>query len=248
MLAAVLLSGCGYMAYFIRPAHEPIDALEVRAQEGRRSDCLIVMLPGLGDTPDLYLEHGFVRDALAAGTRCDFVLVDAHVNYYGNDTLRPRVGQDVLVLAHARGYREIWMVGISMGGLGSLLVARDHPDLVRGVVLIAPFLGDDDVVRAITRAGGLASWAPPPIRDPDSRTEYSAALWGWLRAYLDAPGERPELYVGVGTDDSLLPTARLLEAAIPRERFYTAPGGHRWTTWRVLWRRMLEHPPWEGPR
>lgn len=244
VLAAALLSGCGYMAYFVRGAQDPIDALEVRRDPDQRSHCLVVLMPGLGDTADLFLHYGFVDDALRAGTRCDFVAVDAHLAYYGDNSLRRRVGQDIVLLASARGYREIWIVGISMGGLGAMLVARDHPGLVDGVVLIAPFLGDEAVARSVERAGGLADWEPPVIRDPDSREEYSAALWGWLRGYVEHPDRMPELYVGCGTEDPLLPTSRLLQPIVPRERFATVPGGHGWSTWRVLWRRLIARAPW----
>ena len=33
----------------------------------------------------------------------------------------------------ARGYREIWLAGASMGGLGVVAYARTHPAKIRGV-------------------------------------------------------------------------------------------------------------------
>jgi pimeloyl-ACP methyl ester carboxylesterase len=242
--AWVCLSGCNYAAYFFRPTREPVDALFAPAHEGEQSRCLVVLMPGMLDTADAYVTNGFFRDARAANNPCDLVAVDAHLGYYQSNTLRERVGRDVLLLAEARGYREIWIVGISMGGLGTMFLAREHPDIVDGVVLFAPFLGDEAVVRGIAEAGGLEAWEPRDAGDWTSQSGYTTALWSWMRGYLEHPDDMPQLYLGVGTEDRLLPVARLLEPAMPPEHFATAPGGHNWTTWRVLWRRLLERPPW----
>lgn len=106
LLASTALSGCGYMAYFVRDRRSTLDALEVRMDPAARRECLVVLMPGLGDTADAFLEHGFVDDAARASSRCDFVAVDAHLGYYTAGTLQQRVGQDILRLADARGYRE----------------------------------------------------------------------------------------------------------------------------------------------
>jgi pimeloyl-ACP methyl ester carboxylesterase len=244
-IALSLMSGCvDWAFYFIRDTHEPIDALEVRMDPEERRECLVVLLPGVFDTADAFLRNGFIEDAARQDRSCDFVAVDAHVGYYNTNTLRERVGRDILIAAEMRGYREIWLVGISMGGLGSMLLARDYPELVEGVVLLAPWLGDANVVQGIERAGGLAEWEPPEIRDPYSQNEFAAALWAWMQGYGEHPERMPQLYVGVGTDDRLLETAGLLRPVVPQDRFATADGGHQWSTWRVLWRRLLEDPPW----
>lgn len=241
-----LTSGCAYMAYFVRERHVPVEAIEVRMDPSERRDCLIVLLPGLGDTPDAFLDHGFVRDATQASDRCDFVAVDAHLGYYTSNTISERIGRDVLMLADARGYREIWLVGISLGGLGSVLVARDHPELVDGVILMAPYLGDEGVVRSVIRAGGLARWEAPEVHEPSTPREQTVAVWAWLRGYVDHPDERPPLYVAFGTEDRLAPAARALGAVLPNDHVFSTHGGHDWGTWRVLFHSILAHPPWEG--
>ena len=65
LLLSATLSGCGYMAYFFRGAHEEIEALEVRNDPDERSDCLIVMMPGLGDTKGAPRDSCFARTARA---------------------------------------------------------------------------------------------------------------------------------------------------------------------------------------
>ncbi|MFK7985146.1 MAG: alpha/beta fold hydrolase [Sandaracinaceae bacterium] len=240
-------TSCNYGAYFIRATTEPMLALEGRMDPYQRRQCLIMFMPGMLDTPDDYVNHGFFADAQAASTRCDLVAVDAHFGYYRGGTLRQRVTEDVLRVAEARGYDEIWLVGISMGGMGSLLVTQVNEGRIRGVVLLAPFLGDDNLVRSIDEAGGLAEWDAPDADDVDMNSEegFDDALWIWLQGYANAPENRPDLYIAVGTEDRLRPGVGLLAAVLPENRSGTTAGGHNWNTWRVLWRNLLRNPPWD---
>ena len=240
-----LLSGCGFATYFIRGAHDPIQALEIRMDPDVRRACLLVMLPGMLDLPDTYIDEGFTRDASDASRRCDMAVVDAHFGYYRDGRVRRRVGADIVRIAQARGYDEIWLVGISMGGLGAMLVAQDHPGEIRGVVLLAPFLGDPQLVRAIGEAGGLANWDAPDDADPLSPEGFDDAVWAWMQGYASHPEEMPLLYIGVGTEDSLLPSAQLLADVLPETQHGLAEGGHGWVTWRVMWHRLLRSPPWD---
>jgi len=219
-------------------------ALEVRVDPSARRECLVVMMPGMFDVPDHYLENGFTDDARAASDRCDFVAVDAHFGYYRDGTVRERVGGDILRVASARGYSRVWLVGISMGGLGATLVAQDHPGLVEGVILLAPFLGDPALIQSISDAGGLASWTSPET-GPDEEHAFDDALWGWLQGYVTHPDRMPRLYVGVGTEDELRPGVQLLADVLPATQHGLAEGGHKWVTWRVLWQRLMASPPWD---
>lgn len=244
-VASTLLGGCNWGAYFFRETHRPMQALEARMDPQARASCLLVMMPGMLDLPDDYLRHGFVDDAASASRRCDVVMLDAHFGYYQDGTLRRQVAGDVLVVADQRGYEDVWLVGISMGGMGALLVAQEHPELVDGVVLLAPFLGDEALVTSIERAGGLEAWEAPEDADRYDDEEYDEALWGWLQGYARHPDQMPPLYVGVGTEDRLRPGIALLAAHLPETHHGRVEGGHDWATWRQLWRRLLRSPPWD---
>ena len=243
--AALLASGCQFGAYFIRDTLEPVQALEVRMDPHERRSCLVVFLPGVLDTPDTYREQGFFEDATRASRRCDLVAVDAHFNYYRSGTVRERVGEDILRLAEARGYDELWLVGISMGGLGALMLAEEQAERIRGIVLLAPFMGDRPTLSRIEEAGGLAAWDAPDDPDRYDESEIYDVVWAWLQGYAAHPERMPELYVGVGTEDSLRPGVGLLAEVLPEDRAMTAPGAHKWVTWRILWRRLLRQPPWD---
>lgn len=239
LLATSVVSGCHYAAYFVREVREPMQGLEVRAEAGTRQRCLLVMMPGMLNLADVYLERGFIEDALAASRRCDILSLDAHWGYYRTRTLAERIGEDILALAELRGYREIWLVGSSMGGMGALQVAQAHPDRVDGVVLFAPYFGDTRLLRSIARAGGLEAWNDAEAAGPE------AALWRWLRGYATDADGMPPLYLGIGDEDGTRIGFDLLAAQVSSTHSGTAAGGHAWATWRVLWRRLLRSPPWD---
>ena len=237
--------GCEVPLYFVRARPTPIQALEVRMDPSSRRECLVILMPGMLDLPDRFLEQGLVRDAARASRRCDFVAVDGHLGYYRDGEIRRRVSRDIISVAHTRGYRDIWLVGVSMGGLGAMMVAHDNPEHIRGVVLFAPFLGDPALIESIREAGGLEAWDPPDDLDPWNAEQFDDALWAWLQSYARDPSEMPQLYIGVGELDDLRVGVELLEEVLPEVNVGRAPGGHGWAVWRVLWRRLFAHPPWD---
>ena len=58
------------------------------------------------------------------------IAVNGHLGYYFTRSLIKRIKEDVLDPAFARGYKEIWFVGTSVGGLGSMLYANDYPKML----------------------------------------------------------------------------------------------------------------------
>jgi pimeloyl-ACP methyl ester carboxylesterase len=84
-------------------------------------------------------------------------------------TFAERLRAEVIEPAQARGYDDIWLLGVSIGGFGSLLYAGEFPADIRGIVLLAPYLGGSRTPRAIEAAGGLEVWRgaarPSPFVD-----------------------------------------------------------------------------------
>ncbi|MEZ4382377.1 MAG: alpha/beta hydrolase [Nannocystaceae bacterium] len=199
----------------------------------QRARTLVVLLPGAGDSAATYDDEGFIAAAREAGVGVDLVAVNAHAGYYFGRTLPDRLWEDVLAPARAEGYREIWLVGISMGGLGALLTAQRHADAIDGLVLLAPYLGKRRTLEPIAAVGPRA-WEPA-----DAPGSYDYELWRWLKGYHDDPASRPALYLGYGTDDRGARGHALLAALLPPERTFTAPGGHDWPIWRPLWDAIL---------
>jgi pimeloyl-ACP methyl ester carboxylesterase len=242
ILLAVLLvaPGCAWMY----PTVVPLRTLAYPAAAGRRADTLLVLLPGRGDQAASFADHGFVADVHASTLSVDVVAVDAHIGYYMKETIVERVWNDVLLPARQRGYRRIWIAGISMGGLGALAIARVHGDAIERLFLLGPYLGPADLMRQIAAAGGPARWTP---NDPN---DIYQKLWRWLKGYADPAAQRPALTLGFTTGDRLAPGHRLLSQILPPERVLEGDGGHDWKSWRKLWQRTWSSPPSgaSGPR
>ena len=202
---------------------------------------LLVMLPGSYSLPEEFRSEGFVRIARAHDLAADLQLVDAHVRYYQNRNVVERLAEDVIRPARAQGYRQIWLVGISIGAVGAMLYADAHPEDVDGVVLIAPYLGTQLTANEIKRAGGLARWPSPEVTSGDIDT----ILWHWLKGQTPAEStvKKLPLFLGYGEQDRFRYNDEVLRAALPASQVFTAPGGHDWPAWRMVWERIASVLP-----
>ena len=117
MLLLWCVSGCSLLF----PAPTPMRAVHGGDSASR---CLVVFLPGLGDSADDYLKNGFLDAAKAAGVTAQLVAVNATLGYYIRRSLVDRLRDDVLTPARASGVTSIHLVGISLGGLGALFAAQ----------------------------------------------------------------------------------------------------------------------------
>ena len=228
-LGALLLSACGAF----RPARTPIRSVVVHdAGSGR---CLAVLLPGRYAIPEGFKRGGFGRTVAEKGIAMDVVAVDAHLGYYRTRTVLERIRTDVIEPARRRGYEEIWLAGTSLGGLGSLLYLRDHREEIRGVLAIAPYLGEEDVLDEIEAAGGPQRWNQPPVSEAD----IGRIVWSWL-ARGGASGEDVPVYLGWGSSDRFDRSNRMFASLLPPERVLTTHGGHDMETWNRIWAQFLE--------
>lgn len=226
LLALTALSSC----VFLRKPKTPMTQVEFPSSGEARH--LLVMLPGLADRPEAFQKGGFIDEAQSLG-QFDVVVADAHFGYYRTFGVRERLMEDVI--APIRGdYEELWLVGVSMGGYGAIAFAEKYPGEVTGIVLLAPYLGQNKVVRDIEAAGSLSAWDPDAFDDKGSeRTAHSVTIWRWLQAHGQQT-EEPIVLLGSGEDDRHMREMRLLEPVLPSERVRVVPGGHDWGPWRQL--------------
>ena len=204
------------------------------AGAGRAPRATLVMLPGAGDRAGDLVERGFVRALRDRGIGADAVIVDAHFDYYLEASVVARLHEEVLAPARRGG--PAWMMGISLGGLGALSYAREHPGTVEGVVLLAPFLGTRGLIAEVTRAGGLHAWQPGAGAPEDGERRFLA----WLREYRAGEPAWPRIYLGYGTEDRYAPASALLAPLLPAPQVMAVPGGHDWDTWLRLWGALLD--------
>ena len=217
------LSGC----FSVPPTAVPMPSISA-VTERPANDTLIVMLPGRGDRAETFLEAGF----LDAGSQWGFdvLAVDAHFGYYAERNLLPRLHEDIIVPARARGYENIWLLGISMGGFGTLLYAEEYPEDLGGIILLAPYIGEPGLATEIETAGGLSSWSG----DAEGFNDFEIRIWAWLKRVTSQP-EGTSVILGYGHSDRLARTYGPLVDALDPSRVFTRDGGHKWTTWGPLW-------------
>ncbi len=225
------LAGCSAA----RPLTVPLDTLRYAHSSAQRACCLVVFLPGRYDSAVQYEKAHFIDAVRQSGVAVNMMAVEAHYGYYTSRTIVARLRADVIAPALAQGYERIWLVGVSMGGLGALLYIRDYPRDITGVVALAPLLGEADIVQEITQAGGLWQWDIPTV----PRGAFPHELWQWLKGYLQHHGEKPRLYLGHGRQDRFAPANALLATYLPPTQVQAIAGGHAWSTGRTLWQTLL---------
>ena len=123
---------------------------------------LVVLVPGMGDLRGTYrLLAPSIRDA---GYRVVSTDLRGHgdsdttfASYNDVDT-----AGDVVALVQELGEPAV-VVGNSMGAGAAVLVAAEHPELVRGLVLLGPWVRDGKVgamQRLVNRVAMTSLWAP----------------------------------------------------------------------------------------
>jgi pimeloyl-ACP methyl ester carboxylesterase len=231
LLLAVSLTACAL------PTNAPLDVLRYRADmDGAPNQRLFVFMRGMGGSHRSFEKERLVDDMRARRLPFDMVAPNAHFGYYSGRTLVHRLKADVIDPALEQGYREIWLIGFSMGGLGSLLYRMEHPEDITGVCLIASFLGYGAIIKEIAAAGGVRRWEPG-LYDPTD--DWQRMLWHWLKSDI-ADDPACAVYLGFGTRDTYRRGQELLSAVLPADSVYTVDGGHDYPTFLALWRMFLD--------
>lgn len=237
--ATFLLGGCNVLRVAKTPMDTRLDSAGAACVA--KADTLLVLLPGRYSSIDEFVSKGMVSAVRERRIAADVMLVDAHMGYYNNGTILERLEADVFGPARAAGYRSVWLVGVSLGGLGTVLHEEALPGSIAGMVLIAPYLGEREALASI-EAGGLRAWKAPA--GPLPKDPMEPRIWRWLQAGASAPAPAlPPIYLGYGTEDRFLYSHRLLATALPPGRAFTTPGGHDWPEWRRLWQQVLAVVP-----
>ena len=234
-IALALVALCGPSCSHLLPTPTPLRTSAHPANPSSRANTLVVFLPGRGDSKEDFKAKGLLSQLSASGVEADVVAVDAHLGYYFKRSIIDRLSEDVIEPARQQGYRRIVVVGISLGGLGALLLERDRPGSVYALVLLSPYLGDRKaLLEEIRAAGGAEKWAAGrPLRSGEVQDE----IWTFL-------GQRahtlPPTWLLTGEKDRLLPGQRLLAGLLPPENVRITDGAHKWATWRALWKHVCD--------
>lgn len=235
-VAVIMSSGCAYFA------NKPLKTLFYIDSNATSNKNLFIFLRGLGGSHRSFEEEGLIEDTRQRGIAFDMVAPNAHFAYYLERTLIERLRKDVILPAKSEGYENIWLVGFSMGGLGSLLYARKHPEDISGICLVSPFLGYDAIIEEINKNGGLRSWTPEEF-SPDE--DWQRMLWHWIKIKVATENCTP-IYLGFGNSDPYAEAQQLLATALPANHIIRRKGGHDYETFKALWRSFLDRNLWSA--
>jgi len=225
VILSILLTACAYK----RPMTEPITQVHFPALvevpvEQRQ---LLVFLPGIGGKLADFERYDFIHLLQQRYPTLDITLVDAHFAYYRNRVILDRLQNDVILPAKNKGYCQIHLAGISLGGFGSLLYMREYGDaFVSSFSLLAPYMGEPTFYAHVLDPAKT----PQAINDPLN-------LWPWLSS-LTAE-QKQLIYLAYGEQDKLLDGQNALASLLPSEHSFTIAGKHRWPVWRALLQQGL---------
>jgi esterase/lipase superfamily enzyme len=202
----------------------PLDLLWGAKEKDNKS--LFIFLPGVRDDKEDFLNKGLFSRLQDSGVRADMVAAGLHLAYLETGTGVARLHEDIIVPAQNHGYKKIWLVGISLGGLNALLYLKDRPDDICGLVLLSPYLGEKKINEEIIQAGGIEKWKPSNTAELNDEEK----LWLWLKN-----SRLNNIYLGTGSEDRFFSLQQQLAQLLPTKNTHVIKGGHRWPVWQELW-------------
>lgn len=213
--------------------NKPLTLLWDKAE--KKQDKLIIFIPGIYDSVDKFKRESFFSDARVAGIKADMVAININVGHLTERVMIPRIRKDVFRLIRNEGYKNIWIVGVSIGGLSSLIYLQHHEKDLCGVVVLAPFLADDRLIKEVRKFGGIKKWVPEAEKIKDSIDDQINSLWNWLTTKNDFSN----IYLGYGKQDRFIVGSHLLETYLEPSHVVSVDGEHDWVTGRKLWNEQL---------
>jgi pimeloyl-ACP methyl ester carboxylesterase len=201
-----------------------------------QSKNLLILMPGAGNRHTSFEENGFLKSAVDAHLNADILTVDTSYEQFSDLSIERRLHEEVVLPALAQGYKHIWMGGISLGGFGTLVYARRNSNMLAGLVLIAPYLGNKGTLAEIRAAGGLDNWSPKIVDDHDERH-----VWEMIKKYSSHSSEALPLFLLYGTEDRFVEFHQLLATRLASDAITTVSGGHDWPVWQALWQHFIHN-------
>lgn len=205
------------------------------AHTDRPAKSLVILLPGALQQPEDFVAAGFIAALRQRRLPIDLTLVDLGIDYIGettNGSTLQRIDTELMQAARRQHYHDIWLGGISIGGLIAIAYADRYPGRVDGLCLLSPYPGNRMLLREIEAAGGLDQWPADAIEDEDAERR----MWRWLQTRK----EQACIHLGYGSQDRFAPGLEQVAAALATQHVDTIPGGHDWPTWAKLWENFLD--------
>jgi pimeloyl-ACP methyl ester carboxylesterase len=197
------------------------------------------VLPGRQDDLGRLQDSGMADAIQSAWPDADVTYAELTLDFYRTGQAPRRLREEVIAPARAKGYREIWLAGASLGGMGTLIYDAQFPGELDGMLLLAPYLGDYDLLLEIDCAGGVTHWEGGPSQGFTPET-WQRDLWRYVKVLAEDRGRSARIWLAYGDDDRLEKAMPLLTPALHARQVFVRDGGHKWSVWTPATRDMLE--------
>ena len=205
---------------------------EIKTSGHGEEKVLVVVLPGRGDDVANLKASGIADAIQQAVPEADVVLTGISLAYYMEGRMPARLHDEIIVPAREQGYKEIWLAGASMGGMGVLMYDREYPGGATGLVLLAPYLGGRKVLKQINEADGLANWDAGPVPAAVDGNNFDRELWRYLKTWQNQNKTRSNhVWLAYGKSDRLSSAMPPLQKLLKPEHVFVREGGHAWVVW-----------------
>lgn len=241
LLLSLFCAGCASMhaADAVLPVPTiPTRLIPAPAAPPQAQRRLVIVLPGRADDLAALGRSGVAEAIQRVWPDADVLFAELRLPDYRRGDVPERLHAQVMQPARARGYREIWLGGASLGGLGTLLYDQRHPGQATGLLLLAPYLGDGAIPKGVAAAGGLSRWTPPD-GEPGDLDDWQRALWRHLQSIARDPAAGQRVWLACGDRDRLRDTIALFAPTLPPGHVFTPEGGHAWRVWTPAMETLL---------
>ena len=136
----------------------------------------IVLLPGAQQPLEDFLAAGFDAAVRQRRVPLELILAAPALTHLTDRAWIAQLQRDIIEPRRAGG-RALWLGGISLGAFMALRFAAEHPALVDGLCLLAPYLGSRIVAAEIARAIRSRDWRPGELSADDDERR----VWCYVR-------------------------------------------------------------------
>lgn len=202
----------------------------------------LIFLPSSGQTAEDFATEGFVSSTQQQHPRVGLMAVNTHDDHYLANTVAERLHLGVLKPLSEKENSHLWLIGIGQGALGALLYSKDYRGDVKGIVLISPYLGGDEILASIKNRGGPAAWfqaEQQAAEQNEQDTDFVTQSWRWLVENQNRGKAGVPVYLLYAENGKATASQQLLASLLPSQRSRGEPGTDDWLAWRGLWSGFL---------
>jgi len=220
-----------YSCVYLETPKKTVPIQKVPAPMSAGTKRLVIVLPGRGDDLSDLQQSGIASTIQKQLSDADVWLIELTFPYYMEGRAPQRVHEQIVQPAKRAGYREIYLAGASMGGMGVLLYEREYPDQASGLILMAPYMGDEELIEEITAAGGLAKWQAGPKPKKIDSDNVGREEWRLIQSWKADNQRTRQVWLICGKSDRFHGAVKFIAPLLPPGHTVEPDGGHAWSVW-----------------